>query len=127
MQNKKRVLTSTAPAASAISTGTVLLLLVDLFGLGYFDFALEHHTHEKEHYSIINKSQHKYMGLVMDVTMYAECAMCSYLASTDVVVFLLHNLLDGSLFFIRDEYESPPLFRLWILWKFNGLDLYKNF
>lgn len=44
----KNVITPTAPAASAISTGTILLLLVDLFGLGYFNFTLQHDT--REHY-----------------------------------------------------------------------------
>lgn len=57
---------------------------------------------------------------------YAECEACRYLASTDVVVLLFHDLLDRSLVFIRDEYESPPLFRLWILWKLDGLDLCKR-
>lgn len=52
--------------------------------------------------------------------------MCYYLASTDVVVFLLHSFLDRSLFFICDEYESPPLFCLWILWELNGLNLHKK-
>lgn len=52
-----------------------------------------------------------------------KCVLCHYLASTDVVVLLLHNLLDRSLVFICDEYESPPLFRLWILRKLDGLDL----
>lgn len=48
---------------------------------------------------------------------------CQYLASTNSVVFLLHSLLDSGLVFICDEHESPPLFRLWILWKLNILNL----
>lgn len=32
------------PATSSISTVAILLLLVDLFGLGYFNFTLEDHT-----------------------------------------------------------------------------------
>ena len=35
------VLTSTAPSTSSVSTGSILLLLVDLFGLGYFNFTLK--------------------------------------------------------------------------------------
>lgn len=42
------MLTFTGPATSSICTGTILLLLVDLFGLGYFNFTLEQHT--KAHY-----------------------------------------------------------------------------
>lgn len=38
------MLTSTTPATSSISTVAILLLLVDLFGLGYLNFTLEHHT-----------------------------------------------------------------------------------
>lgn len=54
--------------------------------------------------------------------------MCGmhYLASTDIVVFLLHNLLDRNLIFICDEYEPPPLFCLWILWKLNGFNLHNR-
>lgn len=51
---------------------------------------------------------------------------CFYLASTDVVEFLLHDLLDRSLVFICDKYKSPPLLRLWILGQFDGLDLHSG-
>lgn len=44
-----RTLTSTAPPASSpvsstTTTATILLLLVHLFGLGYLNLTLEHHT-----------------------------------------------------------------------------------
>lgn len=44
----KKVLTSTSSATSSISPVAILLLLVDLFGLGYFNFTLKHNT--RAHY-----------------------------------------------------------------------------
>lgn len=63
------------------------------------------------------------MKLKIQFYLNVEWLMCHYTASTDAVELLLHSLLDRSLFFECDEYESPPLFCLWILWKLNGLDL----
>lgn len=38
-----KAFTCTSPAASSVATVTILLLLVDLFGLGYFNFTLKRH------------------------------------------------------------------------------------
>lgn len=64
------------------------------------------------------------LSLLLPVT--CRNFICYYLASTDVVVLLLHHFLDRCLFFICDKYKSPSLFCLWILWKLNCLNLNKN-
>lgn len=46
-----------------------------------------------------------------------------YLASTDVMEFLLQNLLHWILFFESDEHKPPPFVGLWIHWKFNRFNL----
>lgn len=40
---KSSAFTCTCPAASSVATVTILLLLVDLLGLGDFNFTLKHH------------------------------------------------------------------------------------
>lgn len=43
---KSSAFTCTSPAASSVATVTILLLLVDLFGLGYFNFTLKRHRNQ---------------------------------------------------------------------------------
>lgn len=110
------VLTSTSSPTSAVSTGTVLLLQVDLFGLRDFNFTLQCHTK-----SIMLKVC---KNVQIWLTQFQPASLlCHYLATTDIVVLLLHDFLHGSLFFVGDEYESPPLLCLWVLWKLYGLNL----
>lgn len=46
-----------------------------------------------------------------------------YLASTDVMEFLLQNLLHRILFLESDEHKPPPFVGLWIHWQFNCFNL----
>lgn len=55
--------------------------------------------------------------------MCAQRSTSSYLASSNVVEFLLPDFLGCLFVFKCDEYESSPLLSLGILGKLNGLNL----
>lgn len=55
--------------------------------------------------------------------MCAQRSTSSYLASSNVVEFLLPDFLGCLFIFKCDEYESSPLLSLGILGKLNGLNL----